>query len=189
MDRAAVIEALQSRNSAPRLTAPGPSDAELDEMLACALRSPDHAWLTPWRFISVTGDARDSLGELLEASLLRRDPHADEAAREKARSAPLRAPLVLIVLAAIQEHPKVPAWEQQVSAGCAAFSVLLAAEALGYAGVWRTGAVTEDAEFTDSLGADENERIVGFLYLGSREGRSKPLPPRDPADFHRVWEG
>lgn len=189
MTNHALIEALQTRNSAPKLSAPAPDAAELEEMLRCALRSPDHARLRPWRFISVRGERRSDLGALLEASLLRRDPGADEALRAKSRAAPLRAPLLLLVLASVKAHPKVPEWEQHLSAGCAAFSVLLAAEALGYAGIWRTGGAADDPLFARDVGAQDNEKIVGFLYLGSRDGVAKPLPDLAPEDFHNEWNG
>ncbi len=183
----AIITQLRQRNSAPKLREPAPGEAELNEMLLCALRSPDHGRLRPWRFISIRGDRREAFGALLEASLLRANPDADAAARDKARNAPLRAPLIVVVLAAVKEHPKVPAWEQRVSAGCAAFSVELAAEAMGYAGIWRTGAYTEDAQLVADLGGAANEEIVAFLYLGTREGERKPLPELVPADYHRSF--
>lgn len=185
----AILQALKARNSAPRLSEPGPSDVHMEQMLACAMRSPDHCWLRPWRFVSVSGDDRKALGELMLESLLRRNPDADEAARDKALAAPLRAPRMLIVLANLQDNDKVPHWEQQISAGCAAFSVLLAAEALGYGGVWRTGLVAEDAQFALALGAAENEKIIGFLYLGTRDGAPKNLPDINPNDFYRTWTG
>ena len=186
-ETAPILDALRARNSAPRLTDPGPDDRQVDAMIECALRSPDHAWLRPWRFVSVSGGDRAALGELFEKSLLRREPDADEAARSKARAAPLRAPRMLIVLAAHTEHPKVPRWEQQVSTGCAAYSVLLAAEAMGFAAVWRTGAVAEDPAFVSELGAAANEKVIGFLYLGTRDGDAKALPELRAEDFHRHW--
>ena len=99
---------LTERNSAPRLTEPAPDAAAREAMFAAALRAPDHAWLRPWRFLTVEGEVRRDLGGVLERSLLRRMPDADAAAREKARGAPLRAPLVVVVLARLQAHPKVP---------------------------------------------------------------------------------
>ena len=178
---------LRLRNSSAKLVEPAPSDEEVDEMLLCALRSPDHARLRPWRFISIRGSRREDFGALLEASLLRSNPEADETARARARAAPLRAPLVVVVLAAVTEHPKVPAWEQRMSAGCAAFSVQLAAEALGYASIWRTGAYPDDPGLVRDLGAADNEEIVAFLYIGSRGCEAKPLPELAPADYHRTW--
>ena len=116
-----------------------------------------------------------------------RNPDADEAALTKAENAPLRAPLVLVVVCRLSEHPKVPHVEQRLSAGCAAHGILLAAEALGYAGIWRTGDVSFDRAFMNALGLESNEEISGFLYLGTRDGEPKPLPSLQAADYCRSW--
>jgi nitroreductase len=180
---------LTERNSAPRLAGPAPDAGAREAIFAAALRAPDHAWLRPWRFLTVEDEARHALGSVLERSLLRREPEADAAAREKARCAPLRAPLVVVVLARLQPHPKVPPLEQRLSAGCAAHAILLAAEALGYAGIWRTGAGAFDREVVRELGGEEHEEIVAFLYLGTREGPGKSLPALAVEDFVAPWTG
>ena len=182
-----VLHLLHTRNSAPRLTDPGPSAAELDQILRAAMRAPDHARLRPWRFITVEGRRREELGRLFLESLLRRDAGADAAARDKALAAPLRAPMILVVVCRLSEHPKVPHYEQRLSAGCAAQGALLAAEALGLAGIWRTGDVAFDRAFMTDLDIADNEEIIGFLYLGSRLGPAKPLPELDPDDFNQRW--
>ncbi len=187
MDSHPVLTALKQRNSAPKLEHPAPNDAELDEMVRCALRSPDHARLQPWRFVSFRGEALGNLGQRLEASLLRSKPDADEALRTKARNAPLRAPLVVAVLARLSEHPKVPLWEQVVSAGCAAFTMELAAEALGYAAIWRTGSFSEDDQLARELGGEGDHRIVAFLYFGTPACRLKAVPEPEPDEFHTRW--
>jgi nitroreductase len=178
---------LQQRNSSPRLTAPGPDAAELEAIFRAALRVPDHAWLRPWRFITIDGERREDFGRVLECCLRARDPAADEAALAKARAAPLRAPLLVVVVVRVTEHPKVPALEQRLSAGCAAHAILLAAEASGYAGIWRTGDAAVDRAVMNALGLAANEEIVGFVYLGSREGTGKSLPDLDTADFVSSW--
>jgi nitroreductase len=182
-----ILHFLQTRNSAPRLVAPAPDPAAMEEILRAALRAPDHARLRPWRFITVAHERRRDLGSLLEQCLLERDPQADETARAKARDAPLRAPLVVIVVARVSEHPKVPPVEQRLSAGCAAQAILLAAEACGYAGIWRTGDAAFDRNVMDGLGLEANEEIVGFIYLGTRDGAPKPLPSLDTGDFVSNW--
>jgi nitroreductase len=182
-----LLSFLQQRNSAPRLEAPGPSAAQLREMIVAATRAPDHAWLRPWRFVAIDGERRAEFGAALERCLLTRQPDADEAARAKARNAPLRAPLVVAVVARISEHPKVPPVEQRLSAGCAAQAILLAAEAQGYAGIWRTGDAAFDPAVWRVLGLADNEEIVAFLYLGTRAGSAKPLPTLAPEDFLSYW--
>lgn len=182
-----ILNFLQTRNSAPRLTAPAPGPAEMEAIFRAALRAPDHAWLRPWRFLTIAGDRRQDFGRLLEECLLMRDPAADDAARAKALKAPLRAPLLVIVVARLSEHPKVPVLEQRLSAGCAAQAILLAAEASGYAGIWRTGDAAFDRNVMTALGLAAHEEIVGILYLGTRDGAAKPLPDLDTGDFVSSW--
>lgn len=182
-----LLQFLQNRNSSPRLCEPAPSVEELQEIIRAAIRVPDHAWLHPWRFLSISGERRSALGDILESSLNRRWPQADAAARLKARNAPLRAPLIVVVIACLQKHPKVPVAEQRWSASCAAHAILLAVEALGYAGVWRTGEPAFDRTVMTGLGLAQNEEIIGFLYLGSRDGRPKTVPELHPRHFLSTW--
>jgi nitroreductase len=104
-------------------------------------------------------------------------------------SRPQRAPLLVVVVCRYTEHPKVPAHEQLLSAGCAAHGLLLAAEAQGFAGVWRTGWVAEDDYIASELGLAANEEIIGFLYFGSRDGRAKSLPERKVDNYVSEWTG
>lgn len=182
-----ILRFLQQRNSVSKLIEPAPNPAQMEEIFRAALRAPDHAWLRPWRFITIAGERRHAFGELLEASLLLRTPDADEAARTKMRNAPLRAPLVVVVVAKLSEHPKVPLQEQRYSAACAAHGILLAAEAAGFAGIWRTGAPALDRAVMTELGLADNEEIIGFVYIGSREGAAKPIPTLSPSDFVSAW--
>lgn len=181
-----LIDLLHQRNSAPKLCEPGPDAAVMERLFMAAMRAPDHARLKPWRFLLVEGDAREALGELYAEAAALRDPAADV---EKAKAHPLRAPVLVVVIARLQAHPKVPEIEQMLSAGCAAHGLLLAAEAEGFAGVWRTGDHAFDPHVAKGLGLEANERIVGFIYLGSRNGPAKPLPNYSTDDFVSSWEG
>jgi nitroreductase len=183
----AAIELLLGRNSAPRLCAPAPDAQARELMFRAALRAPDHARLRPWRFLTIEGEQRHAFGAVLERALLRLDPQADASVRERALAAPLRAPLLVAVFARIQDHPKVPAIEQRLSAGCAAHALLLAAEALGFAGIWRTGNACYDAQVVAELGGAPDEELVAFLYIGTREGDAKPLPALEVDEFVSAW--
>ncbi|QFU76427.1 nitroreductase [Halioglobus maricola] len=181
------LQFLANRNSAPKLCAPGPNADQMAQMIKVAMRAPDHARLRPWRFLTVAGERREALGGLLHEALLQRNPDADETAQAKARNSPLRAPLVVVVICTLSEHPKVPPIEQRQSAACAAHGLLLAAEALGFAGIWRTGDAAFDRTFMDAMELAANEEITGFLYLGTRDGNAKPLPDMNPDEFNRYW--
>lgn len=182
------LSLLLGRNSAAKLCEPAPAGEALDTIFQAALRAPDHARLRPWRFLTVAADARYALGDIFADALVERNPQATPAELDKARNKTLRAPMIVIVVVNFQEHPKVPHIEQQLSAGCAAHAMLLAAHAQGFAGIWRTGANAFDRRVMDTLGLAVNEEIVGFLYLGTVDGRYKPLPNLAIADYVQEWK-
>jgi nitroreductase len=182
------IDLLLNRNSAARLTDPAPTGAAREQIFRAALRAPDHGRLRPWRFLVVEGEDRGRFGDLMAEVTALDDPGMDAAARARVRDKALRAPLLVLVAARLQAHPKIPEIEQLLSAGCAALNMLLAAEALGFGGMWRSGAVIYRPETLRGLGLDpERERLVGVLYLGTVLGERKPLPEEDPADYFSTW--
>tara|TARA_R110000868_G_scaffold307426_2_gene568948 strand:- start:3756 stop:4343 length:588 start_codon:yes stop_codon:yes gene_type:complete len=181
------IDLLLGRNSAPRVCEPAPSAQELDTLFQAAVRAPDHGRLRPWRFLTISGEARSKLAEVFVEALLQRNPASTEAEQDKARTSPFRAPLLVVVVAKQLEDPKVPAVEQLLSAGCAAHSILLAAQAMGYGGVWRTGDNAFDGTVMRHLGLASDEVIVGFLYIGTPARAYKPLPVLALEDYVQQW--
>src|SRR5258708_6433305 len=159
------IEALIGRASAPKLTGPGPPADQMAVILKAGSRAPDHGRMQPFRFLIFEGDARDQLGDLMAASLERREPATTESVLDNERTKPLRAPVVVAVAAEVRPNPKVPDIEQVVAVGAAAQNMLLAAHALGLGGFWRTGAASHDPEVKVALGFAPSDAIVGFLYF------------------------
>jgi nitroreductase len=162
------LELLKTRRSVKpiELGGPGPTASEIETLLTIATRVPDHGKLTPWRFIVFEGDARLKAGETI-ASVFRADhPEAtpDQIAFERQRLA--RAPLVIAVVSRAGAHVKIPEWEQQLSAGAAAMSLVMAAHAMGYAASWITEWYAYDRRVLDKLGVAANERIAGFVHIG-----------------------
>ncbi len=182
------VEALLSRKSTPKLTEPGPNKAQLDIIFQAAVRAPDHGALRPWQFIVFEGEGRERLADILVEAMLAKDPEASEIAIEKTRSKPLRAPMIIAVIAKVTDHPKIPIIEQKISAGAAAQNIMIAAHALDLAGIWRTGAPCFDPYVREKLGAVGEDEIVGFLYLGTANGMP-PLPEHDVSTFVRHWTG
>ncbi|MGE4407424.1 NAD(P)H nitroreductase [Pseudomonas sp.] len=183
------LDLLLNRVSVTRLCDPAPDAAQLDLLFRAALRAPDHAQLHPWRFLTIEGDARQRLGDLFAAALRAREPNASAEALQKARNMPLRAPLLIVVIGHLQAHPKVPESEQLLAAGCAAHGILLAAHAQGLGAVWRTGDFAYDPHVTQGLGVGAHERLLGFLYLGTPEGRVRTAPVLEPQAFVSGWDG
>lgn len=181
------LDALINRVSVARLGEPAPTPEQRELLFRAALRAPDHAQLRPWRFLTVEGTAREALGELFARAQLARDPQASAVVLDKARAMPLRAPLLVVAIACLKDHPKVPEGEQLLSAGSAVHGLLLAAHAQGVGAIWRTGELTGDASVHAGLGLAANERIVGFVYLGTPQGELRKPLPLEPADFVAGW--
>jgi nitroreductase len=163
---------LRNRRSVPaaRLAPPGPTPEQLHEIVATAIRVPDHGKLTPWRLIAFTGDAGARYGEALAALHARVDPGVPAAKLAKDRDRFAHSPVVLAVVARIDEHhAKIPAQEQLLSAGCLAFNLLLATQAAGFAAQWLTGWSCYDRDAAKLLGLADNERAIAYIHIGSRD--------------------
>jgi nitroreductase len=159
------------------LIEPAPSSAEIDALISLAARVPDHGKLGPWRFVVFEGEARGRAGEKLAQAIVD-DEGVDEARLSHTRALLERAPACVMVVSTATPHPKIPEWEQQLSAGAACFSLLIAAHALGYGGCWLTEWPAYEARARAALGLAQHERIAGIIYLGTpRESAIERVRP------------
>jgi nitroreductase len=163
------VSRLSERRSvaAHRLGAPGPGEAEIETLLTVAARVPDHGRLVPWRFILIAGEAQRRIGQVIGAAFRADQPEADaeKVAFEEGRLA--RAPLVIAVVSRARPHVKIPDWEQVLSAGAVCMNLLHGATALGYGATWITEWYAYDRRVLDALGLAPDERIAGFVHVGS----------------------
>lgn len=172
------IELLLNRHSCAKLSSPAPQGDSLKHIYEAGLKTPDHGGLKPWRFIEVSGSGLDQLSDIfIRAAELNNDDV------EKAKAMPYRAPLIIIAIASVKDHPRVPEIEQVLSAGCAVHAMQMAAQAQGFNGIWRTGLVSYDDYVKSELGLDEKEQIVGYLYLGTPNGDVIAKKPYVIEDF------
>jgi nitroreductase len=181
------IDLLLQRQSARTLTEPAPSSAALELMFASAARAPDHGRLRPWRFVVIDTAARGAFGDLLAAYLERTHAALSPETLQRERQKAFRAPMIVVVAAHTTPGVKIPVIEQLLSAGAAAQGLLLAAVALGFNGVWKTGAPAYDDTVRAALGLEASDVIVGFLYLGT-EPAGEPAAAREWRDLVRHWQ-
>ena len=172
------LELLKTRSSikAVELTSPGPSAAEIETLLTIAARVPDHGKLTPWRFIVFEGDARVRAGEVIAKVFARKNPHATAADIDVEKHRLTDAPLVIGVVSFTKPHPKVPPWEQELSAGASAMNMVTAATALGYGACWLTGWFAFDRDVLDGLGLKADEKLAGFIHIGTQTKPNEDRP-------------
>jgi len=179
---------LETRRSAkPRdLIGPGPTPAELERILTIAARTPDHGTLTPWRFVTIGGDQRDALADLLLKALAEENPGATEKHREKELNfAHYQGQLVVLVSATVPDH-KIPLWEQQLSCGAAGMNLLLGASALGFVAGWVTGWRAYSPRVLAAFCAP-GERIAGFVFIGHAAGELVDRERPDLAQLSHSW--
>lgn len=172
------LQLLKTRRSVKpiELTGPPPSAAEIDTLLTIAARVPDHGKLAPWRFIVFEGAAREAAGQAIADAFRAGRPDATPDQIEFERKRLARAPLVIAVVSRAGTHVKIPEWEQQLSAGASAMSLVIAAHAMGYAASWITEWYAYDRAVLARLGLADHERIAGFVHIG------KPAKPPEERD-------
>lgn len=184
-----ILAFLATRRStlAKALSAPGPDPEQVDALIAVAARVPDHGKLAPWRFVVFEGAARTEAGAVLAKAFAARAPDAepDLIAREGERFE--RAPVVIAVVSRAQENHKIPLWEQYLSAGAACQTLLLAAQAMGFAGQWLTEWYAYDAAVLAAFGLGPSERIAGYVYLGAPAPETRERARPSAGDLITRW--
>ena len=180
---------LDARRSVPskQLTAPGPDDATLMRMLRSAVRVPDHGKRVPFRFLRIHGEARDALGEALVARALERDPQAGAAVLDKDRHRFTHAPVIVAVIARLGPDDKIPESERFSCASCVCFALLQAAQACGFGAQWLTGWPAYDSVILHLLGVGDEERITGFIHIGTPKLEAPERDRPDPAALLSDW--
>jgi nitroreductase len=182
---AAAFEFLLQRQSCGALGAPAPQGDALRLILQAALRVPDHQRLHPYEFIIATGDGIQRLGEIMQrAAIATGKP--DDVVQRSIRM-PGRAPMVIVVVATPRPHDLVPVFDQQLAAGCTVMALQMAAQALGFGGLWRSGWFMYDRGLHRELGLKDEDQIVGFLYLGTPLRELPPPPPAPDTDSFVRW--
>ena len=165
-----VFEAIKKRRSIGKMTQKRPTREQVERILEAATHAPNHHTVEPWKFVVLAGKAREELGAVMAESLAARlgETVSEEAQSKlnKERKKLLRAPVVIAVTAELPTQPKVLEIENIEAVAAAVQNMLLAAEELGLACMWRTGSSAYDPRVKKWLGMTPDEHIVAFVYLG-----------------------
>jgi nitroreductase len=181
-----VLEAIHSRRSMGEVS-PQPVARELvEQLLSAAVQAPNHYQVRPWRFVVLAGAARVRMGELLARALKEKFPALPEAALEKERARPLRAPLIIAVGVDEPAQPKVDRIENLCAAAAAVENLLLAAHGLGLAAKWRTGEDAHNPQLKEFLGFSASMDLIALVYLGYPRAAAL-VAPRPGFEDRTVW--
>ncbi|MFM7707459.1 MAG: nitroreductase [Gammaproteobacteria bacterium] len=174
---AAVLAAIEARRSTKKFSDLPPTRAQLESLLRAAVCAPDHGRLAPWRFAVLQGPSRAVFADALAAALRGRMPEVAADAVEREREKAFRSPVLIVVSAHAEPHPKVPEVEQWVAVGAAIQNLWLAAVEMGLGLAWKTGNPAYDPVVKEALGVPEGDAIIGFLHVGTPLATA---PPRTP---------
>ena len=181
-----VFEAIHNRHSQKKVKPDSVPREMIEKLLDAAAQAPNHYKVRPWRFVVLTGKARERLGEVMSVSLRERQPDFPQEAFDKAKTTPLQAPVVIAVGVEKPSEPKVLEIENVCAAAAATENLLLAAYAMGLGAKWRTGEWARDAKVKEFLGFEPDQHIVGFVYVGYPEFIVEQ-PPRPSFEDRTVW--
>ncbi|MEM7399194.1 MAG: nitroreductase [Pseudomonadota bacterium] len=175
--------------SANALREPGPDSAQLEQILTAATRVPDHKKLVPWRFVLFQDEAREAFGNVL-ADACRAEEQEPSAVRlEMETKRFMRAPLVIAAVSRVTVPSPVPEWEQILSAGAACQNLVVAASALGFGVNWITEWCAYSAGVRRALGLADNERVAGFIYIGTPSVQPQERPRPALEEVVSAWKG
>lgn len=158
------LEAVRARQSWSKVDDTAPTRDELLQLVAAAGRVADHSSLRPWRLIELRGEDRERLGAAIAKA------QGDTSPSQK----PLRAPLLIAVVASYRKSDKVPRWEQEAVASGVAHVLSLLLDEAGWGVIWRTGHYTRAKAVAKAHGLDKNEELLGWLYVGGKPAGKKP---------------
>ncbi|MGH6652987.1 MAG: nitroreductase family protein [Sphingopyxis sp.] len=189
-DRSSLLAHLATRRSgkARDMVAPGPDAATLHDIIALALRTPDHGKLAPWRIVTVADDQRETFATLLKTAWVAENPGAAGLDLSALDQFAHQAPTLLVLLSTPVEGVKIPVWEQQMSAGAVGMNLLHAAHAHGFVGSWLTGWAAYSPDVAAAFGARDGDAIVGYFFLGTAGGPLSERPRPEYDDVVRAWD-
>jgi nitroreductase len=188
-DTSSVLSFLATRKSASAkaMGGPGPTPEQLQQILGIAVRVPDHGKLAPWRFVLFEGDARAKIGEVFVKRWKELHPDHGEDMLSFQRGLFQRAPVVIGVVSRAAPHPKIPEWEQVLSAAAVCYNIDLAATAMGFGAQWQSDWVAYDPEIAKAMGLTAPERIAGFIYIGTPTAPLEDRPRPDVTQLVTRW--
>ncbi|MGA7192859.1 MAG: nitroreductase [Anaerolineales bacterium] len=180
------LQTIQTRHSIGKVKPDAVPRDLIEELLSAAVQAPNHHKVRPWRFVVLTGNGRNRLGEVMAQSMKAKFPQLADEALNKERAKPLRAPVLIAVGVDKPTESKVLEIENICAAAAACENILLAAHALGLAAQWRTGDAARDSNVKKFLGFAEDQNIISFLYIGYSEV-APDAAPRPGFEDRTVW--
>ncbi|MCS6796432.1 MAG: nitroreductase [Raineya sp.] len=161
-------------------------DAIIWQMLENANWAPTHKKTEPWRFVVFTGEGLKKLAEF--QSNLYKEKNQGEAFSEKTyqmlATKPLKASHIIAI--GMKRSDQVPEIEEIEAVACAVQNMYLTAAAYNIGVYWGSGGITYYPEAKSFFGLGENDKLLGFLYVG-HIAKPSPDSTRKPIQEKVTW--
>ena len=180
------MEAILTRHSVSKVKSDPVAREVIEKLLHAAVQAPNHYRVRPWRFVILTGNSREALGQVMAQALKQQHPDMPEAGLEKERSKPLRAPVLIAVGMEKPGDPRVLEIENICAVAAAVENLLVAAHAEGLGAMWRTGPAARDPDVKKFLGFESDQELLSFVYIGYPE-LDIPVLERPSFEDRTVW--
>jgi nitroreductase len=162
-------------------------DNIIKEILINATWAPNHGQAEPWQFMVFTGEGLKKLAGF-QSELYKQEAgdNFKEATYIKLQERPLKASHIISIGMKRTTVKNIPEVEDIAAVACAVQNMYLSLTAYGLGGYWTTGGVTYNEKAKPFFGLGENDRLMGFFYIGHIAVPS-PSAKRSPLDQKVIW--
>ncbi len=182
-------ELIKNRRSVfPDQFAPGKVDDEIiKQILVNATWAPNHGQTEPWQFTVFTGEGLKAFADF-QSELYKAEAGNSfkEDKYQKMKLQPLKASHIISLATKRSTKKGIPEMEDIEAVACAIQNIYLSVSAYGLGGYWTTGGVTYIEKAKSFFGLGEEDRLLGFFYIGHI---AIPSPPakREPLEEKVKW--
>lgn len=165
------------------------SEGELKALLEAARFAPNHKNTQPWHFVVYRGKSLEAIIEKQIAQLYDLKGETEETIK-KAEKMRLKGQLTTAMIAVVMkrdEQQRIPAFEEEWAVACAVQNMLLIAPTLNIGAYWSTGN-TDTFEMRTELALDEEDRHMGWLFVGRYFGETPFRKERKSVEGFTVWK-
>jgi nitroreductase len=162
-------------------------DEIIKQILVNATWAPNHGQGEPWQFRVFTGDGLKAFANF-QSEFYKQE--AGETFKEdkyiKMQQQPLKASHIISLAAKRSTKKGIPEIEDIEAVACAVQNIYLSVAAYGIGGYWTTGGVTYNEKAKPFFGLNEEDKLLGFFYIGHIAVPSA-AGKRQPAEEKTRW--
>ncbi|CAN5484348.1 hypothetical protein BH10BAC5_BH10BAC5_24820 [soil metagenome] len=164
-------------------------DELIEELLKLADWAPTHGKTEPWRYFVFRGASLKKFGED-HAELYKNNTSSENFKQETYDKLFHAVDKSSHLIAAVMKrgiNPKIPKLEEICAASASIENMLIGASALGLSVIWNSGGMTHENPMKKYLGLEEEDVVLGLIYLGYTDMPAKAGTRNIPLEEKVKW--